>query len=162
VIRTRIRSVRGESRDTVLSHEAPHTSVQLVKVGTGGVDRQTGEPIRTYWEMTAKLPRQPEHTYTTSHERNAYLMAQHGIVDLSTPLEDIGERQWHEPRNMTPLAGLAPRDVPRSPVWTRMDSGDSAPDLDFRLDTAPWTRPDRPGLFREVPIAELEAEEVPR
>lgn len=137
---------RGESRDTVLSHEAPHTKVTLIEVGTGGVDRKTGAPIRTYWELVVKLRGKAEITRTFSHEVNAriaYLMAQHGILDFKTALKDIeGPRLWDEPRNMTALAKLERREPPVSPVWTRINTDDSEAESASGPDPAPITHGD--------------------
>jgi len=182
----RTRPTRGESREILLHHEAPHTDVSLVRVGTGGVDRKTGDPLHTYWETTAKLRGHALVTRTFSHESNAriaYLMAQHGVTDFSTALGDLGPRLWPEPKNLTALATLPRREVPVSPVWaqpephcpgeacwchvgqgavasgTRMFSGDSEAESTNGRGAAPWTRPSRPGLFREVPVEELAAEE---
>jgi hypothetical protein len=158
----RTRPNRGESREILLHHEAPHTDVSLVRVGTGGVDRKTGAPLHTYWEMTAKLRGHALTTRTFSHESNAriaYLMAQHGETDFSTVLKDLGPRLWPEPKNLTALAALPRREVPMSPVWTRMNTGDSEAESSNGGGAAPWTRPDRPELFREVPVEEIEAEE---
>jgi len=182
----RTRPTRGESREILLHHEAPHTDVSLVRVGTGGVDRKTGAPLHTYWEMTAKLRGHALTTRMFSHESNAriaYLMAQHGVTDFSTALGEIEERIWPEPKNLTALATLPRREVPVSPVWaqpephcpgeacwchggqgesaseTRMNGGDSGPQPANDGGAAPWTRPSCPGLFREVPVEELAAEE---
>ena len=158
----RIRQTRGESREILLHHEAPHTDAKLIRVGTGGVDRQTGEPLVTYFEVVAKLRRQAEVTRTFRSEWNAriaYLMAQHGELDFTAQLGAIGERVWPEPKNLTALGKMERRDPPVSPVWTRMDTGDSEADSELGLGVAPWIRPERPGLFREVPVEELEAEE---
>jgi len=184
--RKRTRQSRGESREILLHHEAPHTDVSLVRVGTGGVDRKTGDPLHTYWETTAKLRGHALVARTFSHESNAriaYLMAQHGVTDFTTTLGEIEERIWTEPRNLTALATLPRREVPVSPVWgrpkppcpgdgcwchggqdepaprTRMNTGDSEPEFSNGGGTAPWTRPGRPGLFREAPVEELAAEE---
>ena len=160
--RKRTRQSRGESREILLHHEAPHTDVSLVRVGTGGVDRKTGDPLHTYWETTAKLRGHALVARTFSHESNAriaYLMAQHGVTDFTTTLGEIEERIWTEPRNLTALATLPRREVPMSTVWTRMNTGDSEAESTNGGGTAPWTRPSRPGLFREVPVEELAAEE---
>jgi hypothetical protein len=182
----RTRPNRVESREILLHHEAPHTDVSLVRVGTGGVDRKTGAPLHTYWEMTAKLRGHALTTRTFSHESNAriaYLMAQHGETDFSAALKDLGPRLWPEPKNLTALATLPRREGPMSPVWahpgppctgescwchggeddpasgTRMNTGDSEAESSNGGGAAPWTRPDRPELFREVPVEEIEAEE---
>jgi len=90
--RKRTRQSRGESREILLHHEAPHTDVSLVRVGTGGVDRKTGDPLHTYWETTAKLRGHALVARTFSHESNAriaYLMAQRGVTDFTTTLGEI-------------------------------------------------------------------------
>jgi len=134
---SRLRQVRDESRDVLLSHAEPQVSVRLVKVGTGGVDRTTGEPLMVFYEITTKVRGHAEVIRTFSHERNAriaYLMAQSGIVDFSTPLGDIGPRLWQEPKNMTALAALD--SAPARPR-TRMDTGDSHVDLEDQGEVRP-------------------------
>jgi hypothetical protein len=143
---------REESRDTVLSHEAPHTAVRLVRVGTGGVDRQTGAPLRTYWETEVKLRGHAGVTRTFSHERNAriaYLMAQYGVTDFTTLVADLGGRLWEEPRNMTALSKLEPvmtalsKLEPVAPCsGPRMNGGDSEPDSQEAGQACPSSHPE--------------------
>jgi len=138
---SKLQRIGGEVREVILAHEeaAGRIAARLVKVETGGVDRETGQPLRTYFEVTIKLPNKAEVTHTFSAQgdqlkaewnaRIAYLAAQHGIVDLSTPLADFGERLWPEPKNLTALAKLRERfGWPETLRRTRMNSGDSHAD----------------------------------
>jgi hypothetical protein len=165
---------RQESRDVILEHEEAggRTAARLVRVEGGGVDRTTGQALKVYFELTVKLPHQQEVTRTFSGqgdpviaERNArmaYLMAQHSCVDFSLPVGELGERIWPEPKNLTTLAKLqAGREWPDSLLRTRMNSGDSHADSPSSGGAAmgmAWTR--REGLFREVPVGQLEAEDM--
>lgn len=179
--------IRGESRTVLLHHDEAQAAARLVRVETGGVDRQTGAPASAFYEVTVKLHRQPEVTRTFAHERNArlaYLMAQHGATDFTTALADLGPRLWPEPKNLAALDRLPRWDPPVSPVWTRpphrscpldcwcrpeplqvapgtrINSGDSDADSLLAPTPAPATRPGRESLFREVPVADLVAEEA--
>ncbi len=132
-------------------------SARLVRVGTDGVDRETGEPVTVFYEVEVTGFRQPTITRTFTHEWNArlvYFMAQHGITDLHTPLgEIIGPRLWHEPKNLTALAKLAEqgkrpmlaglagwplrgRAVTQPAPGSRMNSGDSEAELPFEAEPA--------------------------
>ena len=124
-----VRAVKGESRAVLLAHVERDIAARLVRVGSGGVDRETGDPAHTYFEITVKVPRTPENTKTFSSERNAriaYLVAQHGVVDFATPLMDLGPRLWQEPKNMTLLAGGSTGRCgrPKGLSRTRINSGD--------------------------------------
>jgi hypothetical protein len=124
---TRIPRSRGESRETILEHEEADGRIRarLVRVEAGGVDRTTGASLKVYFELTAKLPREPEVTRTFAGQgdrvtaewnaRIAYLMAQHGTVDFDTPLGELGPRLWPEPRNLTALFHLGEAKVAPAP-----------------------------------------------
>ncbi len=94
--------VRGESRKVVDTHAGAEerTAVRMVRVETGGVDRVTGEPLKVFYEVTAKVPGREEVTRVYAGkgaERNAelvFLAAQHGVVNLSTPLYELPRKLW--------------------------------------------------------------------
>src|SRR5437660_4616748 len=65
---SKLRRVGGEVREIILAHQAAggREAARIVKVETGGVDRTTGQPLLIYFEVTVKLPRQPEVIHTFS------------------------------------------------------------------------------------------------
>lgn len=138
---SKLQRVAGETREVILSHEeaAGRIQARLVKVEGGGVDRATGKSVKVWYETTVKVPREPEVTriFTSGGDpamaewnaRVTYLTVQHGIADLSTPLADIEERLWSEPKNLTALAKLRDRfGWPDTLPRTRINTGDSEPE----------------------------------
>lgn len=91
----RIPRTPGETRETILAYAgaAGRISARLVRVEGGGVDRTTGAPLEVYFELTVKVPREPEVTRPFAGQgdpvaaewnaRVAYLMAQHGVTRIS-------------------------------------------------------------------------------
>jgi hypothetical protein len=51
----------------VQTHNDPEarTAARLVRVETGGVDRRTGKPLKTYFEVTAKVPKKVDEVTRT-------------------------------------------------------------------------------------------------
>jgi hypothetical protein len=150
----------GETREVILAYDAAAGRIEarLVRVEGGGVDRTTGHPCKVYFELTAKVPREPEVTRIFAGQgdpvrgeinaRVAYLMAQHGCVDFTRPVGELGPRLWPEPKNLTALARLAEA---AAASGTRMNSGDSHTDLVAGGWVAPRTRPVHPEASSGLP-----------
>ena len=147
-----VQRVAGELRTVILEHASVEGSARITRVETGGVDRETGEALRVYFEVTVTGFRKPMATRLFSGQGNpriaeynarvAYLLAQYGIIDdYSLPIGAItGPRLWEEPRNMTKLEALsACRRVLPAPR-TRMNTGDFDAELRPTLGGCPGGR----------------------